>query len=425
MYGKTSGLKSAIRSVFGACLVLSASFLVFSYCAELTVTFINVGQVGDSILIQTPSGRNVLIDGGLWYAGEKNIAPVLNNKGIKRIDVMVLTHPHGDHYGGLEYILKNFEVVHVLDGGLASPVEPYQDFLEGIKKSGAVYEIVYAGRKYDWGGCEASVLNARNDVLYSTVSYNNHSVVIKLVHGKNSFLFTGDIEKEAENFLLGKDVKSTVLKIPHHGSSSSSTFGFLKKVAPEVAVLTVGYPNDYGLPVSSTLEKYRQLGVKLYRTDIDGNVEVGSDGKKITVRTEKISKTNRYSAASGTSAVDYDNFWKYMDDGWFMVRNGKFEEAAKELEKAVAINPSSADGHSKLGYAYKKTGNSAAAEKEFLKAISLNDKEYYARIHLGLTYYYDERKEEALELFKKALSADPQGRYTGLLNEKIRDIEGE
>lgn len=404
-------------------LIFNFLFLTFINASDLTVTFINIGQVGDSILIQTPLNKNILIDGGLWYAGEKIIAPVLKNKNIEKIDTIILTHPHGDHYGGLEYILKNFKVAEVLDSGIVSPVEPYQDFLEEVKKSGVTYKIVAVGEKYDWGGCEVAVLNAKNEVLYSTEAYNNHSVVIKLVHGKNSFLFTGDIEKEAENFLRNYDIKSTVLKIPHHGSSSSSSYEFLKKVAPKIAVLTVGYPNDYGLPVFSTLEKYKQLNVKLYRTDIDGNIEIISDGKNLKINTEKKSEKDKYSAASSTFSVNYDNFWMYMDKGWFLVREGKFAEAVGELKNAIAIDPNSADARSKLGYAYKKTNNSALAEKEFLKAISLNDKEYYARIHLGLMYYFDDKSTEALKLFKKAMEVEPHGRYTDLLKEKIKEIE--
>src|SRR3989339_883622 len=128
-------------------LILTFNFylLTFLAAADLTVTFINVGQVGDSILIQTPLNKNILIDGGLWYAGEKNIAPVLKNKNIEKIDTVILTHPHGDHYGGLEYILKNFKVAEVLDSGIVSPVEPYQDFLEEVKKSGAEYKIAAVG----------------------------------------------------------------------------------------------------------------------------------------------------------------------------------------------------------------------------------------------------------------------------------------
>lgn len=407
-------------------LILTFHFLLLTFinASDLTVTFINVGQVGDSILIQTPLNKNILIDGGLWYAGEKNIAPVLRNKNIEKIDTVILTHPHGDHYGGLEYILKNFKVVEVLTDGIVSPVEPYQDFLLEVKKSGAAYKIVAVGEKYDWGDCEATVLNSKNEILYSTEAYNNHSVVIKLTHGKNSFLFTGDIEKEAENFLQSNyDIKSTVLKIPHHGSSSSSTYKFLKKVAPKIAVLTVGYPNDYGLPVLSTLEKYKQLNIKLYRTDIDGNIEIISDGKAIKINMEKKSDINRYSASVSTFSTNYDDFWMYMDNGWFLVRDKKFEEAVVELKRAVVINPNSADAHSKLGYAYKKINNSVLAETEFLKAISLNAQEYYARIHLGLMYYFDDKSDAAVTLFKKALEVEPQGRYTDLLKEKIEEIE--
>lgn len=404
-------------------LIFNFLFLTFISTSDLTVTFINVGQVGDSILIQTPLNKNILIDGGLWYAGEKNISPVLKNKNIEKIDTVILTHPHGDHYGGLEYILKNFKVLEVLDNGIVSPVEPYQDFLEEVKKSGAAYKIVAVGEKYDWGGCEAIVLNSKNEILYSTAAYNDHSVVIKLVHGKNSFLFTGDIEKKAENFLLRYRIKSTVLKIPHHGSSSSSSYEFLKKVSPEIAVLTVGYPNDYGLPVFSTLEKYKQLNVKLYRTDIDGNIEIISDGKNLKIDTEKKSEEDKYFVAAGTFSVDYDNFWMYMDKGWFLVREGKFAAAVSELKNAVAIDPNSADAHSKLGYAYKKINKPVLAEKEFLRAISLNEQEYYARIHLGLMYYFDDKFADAAMLFKKALAVEPHGRYTDLLREKIKEIE--
>lgn len=391
--------------------------------ADLTVTFINVGQIGDSILIQSPSQKNILIDGGLWYAGKEIIVPVLQRKNIQKLDTVVLTHPHGDHYGGLEYILKYYEVGEVIDTGIDAPVEAYWDFLSAVKKNAAEYKFAVGGEKYDWGGVSAVVLNAKNEKLYGREFYNNHSIVIKLIHDKISFLFTGDIEKEAEAFLVSKDIKSTVLKVAHHGSSTSSTYEFIKKVNSEVAVITVGYPNDYGLPVPATVEKYRQLGIKLYRTDIDGNIEIISDGKSLKIQTEKISEAGRYSVPAGTVAVNLGDFWMYMDSGWSLVREGKFSEAAVRLKNAVAINPNSADAHSRLGYAYKKTKNFALAEKEFLKAISLNDKEYYARLHLGLMYYYDDKSAAAIKLFRKALEVEPQGRYTDLLNEKIKEIE--
>src|SRR3989339_647374 len=398
-------------------------FLLFTsqtFAANLTVTFINVGQIGDSILIQTSLGRNILIDGGFEYAGEENVCPHLIKKKIKKLDTIVLPHPHDDHCGGLEYILKKFTVSEVLDTGIASPSEPYRNFLLAVKKNGAKYKIVSIGDEYNWGGVKAVILNAKNEKLYDKESFNNHSIVIKLTYKKVSFLFTGDIEREAEDFLLSNNIKSTVLKIPHHGSSSSSTYRFLKKVSPQVAVINVGNPNDYGFSVAMNLEKLKQLGIETYRTDLNGNIEITSDGKKISVKTERKSKKDN--SVINSSSID-ENFWFHLENGWFLVRSGKFKKAIPELEEAVRIFPGFSDAHSKLGFAYKKTKNILLAKEEFLKALSIDSNDYYSLVHLGLIYNSEGNNKDALKFFRKALANEPYNTYTSLLKEKIREIE--
>ncbi|OGS38415.1 MAG: hypothetical protein A2551_04490 [Elusimicrobia bacterium RIFOXYD2_FULL_34_30] len=386
----------------------------------MTVTFIDVGQIGDSILIQTPSGKNILIDGGYEYAGEKKVYPLLLKKNVKKLDTVILTHPHDDHCGGLAYILKKLVISEVLDTGVASPSEPYRNFLMAVKKNGAKYRIASKGEEYDWGGSKAVVLNAKNENLYDKKAYNNHSIVIKLQHGKNTFLFSGDIEKEAEDCLIPMKIESMVLKIPHHGSSSSSTYKFLKKVNPQIAIITVGNPNDFGFPVEMTLKKLENLGIEIYRTDLNGDIEIKSNGKKIFVKTEKKYKSNKNLLKK---ASINENYWVHLENGWFFVRDNKFKKAIPELKEALSIYPDSSDAHSKLGYAYKKIKNILLAKEEFLKALSLNNKEYHSLYHLAMIYYSEGNIQDAKELLKKALEVNSHGQYTNLIKKKIREIE--
>ncbi len=256
---------------------------VVSQGQNLRVTFIDVGQ-GDSCLIQTPGGKNILIDGGYPNQGWK-IVSLLSGRGIRKIDCVVATHPDMDHIGGLIAVLNRFEIGEVLDIGHPHTTRTYEDFLKTIEKKNISYRIMRRGDVLDWGEeVSVQVLNPPEELHKGK---NNNSIVLRLVYGKISFLFTGDIEKRAEKELVNtyhKNLRTTILKCPHHGSRHSSTFRFLEEVRPEVVVISAGRDNPYGHPKEEVLDRYREVGTKIYRTDIDGNITVTSDGRSYQVR---------------------------------------------------------------------------------------------------------------------------------------------
>lgn len=260
---------------------------------QLVVTFLDVGQ-GDAAFIRFPKEGTMLIDGGpRWRdfdVGERVITPYLEHMGIKRIDKLVLTHPHIDHVGGLPAVLENFEVGEIIDGGQAHPSFTYRRFLELIDEKDIDYRIVQAGDRVEGFG-NFYVLHPTDDFVTpegeAPYNVNNGSVVLRLVYGRVSFLFLGDVELEAERALLcyGDWPQSTVIKVPHHGGLDSSSERLLKLVRPEIAVISVGRWNRFGHPSKAVIEQYQRLGATVYRTDLDGAVTVKTNGRDFWVET--------------------------------------------------------------------------------------------------------------------------------------------
>ena len=263
---------------------------------NLTMTFMDVGQ-GDSILIELPKGKRMLIDGGGLYGdrfdiGKNVIAPFLWKKKIRRIDYLVLTHPDPDHLKGLNFIASHFSIGQFWESGLRSDSE----FYSGLEKT-LLKEKVDRFSLNDKTppqiiqGVQISFLNPPGMVApykggRNASFFNNQSLVIRLKFKNIEVLLPGDIEKETEYRLLreGYSLRADILKIPHHGSASSSTPLFLETVKPTYAVLSVGERNIGRLPHPEVLRRYRQLGAKIFRTDRHGAVTVITDGEKIQVR---------------------------------------------------------------------------------------------------------------------------------------------
>lgn len=246
----------------------------------LTIHFIDVSQA-DAILVQLPSGQNILIDGGNNDDGDL-VVNYLKQQGIKRLDHVIGTHPHEDHIGGLDVAIRSFEVGKVYLPKVTHNTKTYEDLLLAIKGKGLKVNQAKAGVKLDVGSGIEAVMLAPNSSSYEDL--NNYSAVLKLTYGSTSFLFTGDAEAESENEILrtGSSIKSDVLKVGHHGSSSSTTAAFLKAVSPKYAVISVGKGNDYGHPHPETLAKLAEAGVEVFRTDLQGTIIASSDGKTIT-----------------------------------------------------------------------------------------------------------------------------------------------
>lgn len=255
---------------------------------EVEVSFIDTGQ-SESVLIIAPE-KTVLIDAGDRDSAAK-IGDFLSEREVSRIDLFVATHPHSDHIGSGAYVVETFDVEELLIPDIPQESYPtsstYEKLLLAAEERDTVLTLASPGTEYELGGgVVLKVLAPCSD--YGT-DYNNWSVVTKLTAGEISFLFTGDIEAVAEADLMasGADLSCTVLKAPHHGSSSSSSAQFLDAANPRYAVILCGSNNDYGHPHREVREAYAARGYEIYRTDLDGSVIFKTDGESITVETEK------------------------------------------------------------------------------------------------------------------------------------------
>ncbi len=258
---------------------------------NLHVSFLDVGQ-GDAILIQTPNGQDILIDGGPDF---QKITLELSEKlpfWDRTIDLMVCTQPQADHITGLITVLQRYEVKQVLEPGVSYNSSIYQEWLNVIEDKGIEHNIARAGQEIDLGnGIEMEVLNPPEGLFEETShDVDNNGAVLRLTWGKVSFLFTADIREEAEFELIGQraSLRSTVLKAAHHGSDTSTTLQFLAAVDPEVAVISAGVDNSFGHPSSDVMDRLTdRLGEdNIYRTDVDSTIEFISDGERLWVKTD-------------------------------------------------------------------------------------------------------------------------------------------
>jgi competence protein ComEC len=251
--------------------------------ATLTISFLDVGQA-DSILVRENS-YTLLIDAGT-NEGASRLVSTLKQKGVVRIDTLIGTHPHEDHIGGLDSVIKNFDIGKVYLPDVTSNTKTYLDVLTAINDKHLKISVPQVGQTFT---LEQSVATFLAPQAHAYDDLNNYSIVIRLQYGDNSFLFTGDAQSESEKEMLtgGHNLKANVLKVGHHGSSSSTIQKFLQAVAPQYAVISVGKDNDYNHPSAETLEKLRAAGVKVLRTDRNGDITISTDGRAINVKTAR------------------------------------------------------------------------------------------------------------------------------------------
>lgn len=253
---------------------------------EVRVHFIDVGQ-GDSMLIEG-SGESVLIDAGENDKGDEVLA-YLAQAGIKKLDFAIGTHPHSDHIGGMDTVIEGIPVGKLLMPDVPDSIVPttrtYLSMLDAAEEQGTEIFFAYPGDTYTVCGGILSVLGPVEDYK----DLNNESLVMRFDFGETAFLFTGDQEADAEEDLLasGVEVSADVLKIGHHGSSTSTSKAFFDAVSPSIAVIECGEGNDYGHPHRETRELLEKAGIEAYRTDLNGNIVVSSDGKSLTVQADK------------------------------------------------------------------------------------------------------------------------------------------
>lgn len=292
----------AIRYLFiGICIFLAADITYWNlkdtFQKNLKITFLDVGH-GDSILVEFPRGEKMLVDGGGLHGdrfdiGKNVIAPFLWNKKIRRIDTLVLTHPDPDHLKGLNFIASQFSIGQFWDSGFRSDSESFLRLEETLSKKGVKRFSLNEHTPLQMiQGVEITILNpaaGRKGPVsrQRPADLNNHSLVMRLGFKNISLLLTGDIEKEAEERMMRKGhlLTANLLKVPHHGSSTSSSSVFLRAVKPDYAIVSVGERNIARLPHPEVIKRLERLGTKIYRTDKHGAITAITDGEKMEIST--------------------------------------------------------------------------------------------------------------------------------------------
>lgn len=273
---------------------------------RLEMTLVDVGQ-GDSILLAFPDGKTMLVDGGgipsfgrrapsQMDIGEEVVSPYLWDRSIRHIDVMACTHGHADHIGGLPALLASFHPGELWTG--ANSENPAWIALrDRARRAGVRIASLRRGQCFKYGGAEVEVLAPSADYVPKDMPGNNDSLAFRVTYGRQSFLLTGDIEQQVEAELVAGDLvrKTDVLKVPHHGSKTSSSAGFLDVLQPAVAVLSAGFENSYGHPHAAALARYAERRICVLRTDLDGFITVRTDGRRLEM------DMGRWSGALGSA----------------------------------------------------------------------------------------------------------------------------
>jgi competence protein ComEC len=290
------------RAVTGAAVAVTLALLLVrpfpaqTHPGELEMTAIDVGQ-GDSLLVIFPDGKRMLVDGGGIPAfgggahsqldiGEDVVAPYLWERGFGTVDVVALSHAHDDHIGGLPALVADFHPREIWTG--ATPeCDGWRRLREEAARRGVKIVPMQEPRRFAFGGAEIEVLAPLDDYVPADTAKNNDSLVLRVRYGCRSFLLTGDVERPVERDMLarGEIAPSDVLKVPHHGSHTSSTEEFLSATAPEFAVISAGFENSYGHPHRDVIERLKQHHAAVFRTDLDGLITIRTDGRRMFVET--------------------------------------------------------------------------------------------------------------------------------------------
>ncbi len=245
---------------------------------EMRVHFFDVGQ-GDSILIESPNGKTMLVDGGVKGAGQQVVSHI-NELGIDKLDIVVATHPDADHIGGLIPVLNSIPIEQFYDSGKVHTSQTFEEMLSLIDTKNIPYNVPKTGDSIAFDDeLEIKVLNANEDASDN----NDASIVLKVTYGNISFLLTGDAGVALEKEMMQQNVKATILKAGHHGSNTSSSQSFIQAVQPEVTILSYGKDNKYGHPHAEVVERLQAIGSKIYATAEAGTVTVSTDGVSYNV----------------------------------------------------------------------------------------------------------------------------------------------
>ena len=245
---------------------------------NLKIYFFDVGE-GDSILI-TKNKKNILIDGGNNKDG-KYLVDYLKELNINDFEYVIATHPHEDHIGGLDYVIREFNIKHYLQLDIELDNLTYQDIIKETDKKKIIREIPNIDDEFNIDDLIFKILYLDNNID----DINNSSMIIRLVYKNTSYLFMADANKEEELKILEKNIKSDVLKVGHHGSQHGTSATFIKEVMPKYSIISCGLNNDYGFPKQVTLDKLNKIDSKIYRTDQDHTIKLISDGESINIET--------------------------------------------------------------------------------------------------------------------------------------------
>jgi len=287
IFSKQSSLVRFLPYVLLGLLLADCTFWIWSRCfhQDLRVTFLDVGQ-GDAAVVELPGSQVMVIDGGGFASedfdtGEAIIAPFLWSRKISQVDILVMSHPQLDHYGGLVYLAEHFFPRELWSNGEQAQSGRFSHFKTVLTKRGVTFRTLCRETS------ELQLSSIHVQVLHppcqrTELDTNNASLVLRLTHGRIDFLFTGDIEATGENLLLatGSPLSSKILKVPHHGSRTSSTVAFVNAVDPQVAIASLGYRNRFHFPAREVILRYKKQGSSLFRTDQVGAVTVISNGDK-------------------------------------------------------------------------------------------------------------------------------------------------
>lgn len=252
---------------------------------EMRVHFIDVGQ-GDSILIESPNGKTMLIDGGVKGAGQQ-VVSYLKELGVNKLDLVVATHPDADHIGGLIPVLQTIPIEQFYDSGKVHTSQTFEEMLMAIDQKNIPYYVPKTGDLIEFDkDVTVKVLNANEHATDN----NDASIVLKVVYGNVSFLLTGDAGIALEKEMMQNDVTATILKAGHHGSNTSSSEEFIRAVKPEVTILSYGEDNKYGHPHAEVVDRLQAMGSNIYATAESGTIIVATDGVNYTVNGKEASR---------------------------------------------------------------------------------------------------------------------------------------
>ncbi|UXJ68285.1 MBL fold metallo-hydrolase [Lysinibacillus fusiformis] len=252
---------------------------------EMRVHFIDVGQ-GDSILIESPNGKTMLIDGGVKGAGQQ-VVSYLRELGVNKLDQVVATHPDADHIGGLIPVLQTIPIEQFYDSGKVHTSQTFEEMLMAIDQKNIPYYVPKTGDLIEFDkDVTVKVLNANEHATDN----NDASIVLKVAYGNVSFLLTGDAGIALEKEMMQNDVTATILKAGHHGSNTSSSEEFIRAVKPEVTILSYGEDNKYGHPHAEVVDRLQAMGSNIYATAESGTIIVATDGVNYTVNGKEASR---------------------------------------------------------------------------------------------------------------------------------------